>query len=264
MSGYKHRLAQKEDTMAKKEKVCLITGAAGTVGQHLVAGLVALGYKVLALGEATDTFAPEILQNRNIRITTALPISAEQFKKHDVQFCFGNISDISFLASVFTAADKGDVDISFLFHLSANELIQKHSPNAYHPDYGDTVNMLEVARAYWQGHKKIFKGFFYAADTGKRAAQQIEKLIKKTCEKDNFPAVIYHAIPVQNIGSGYTGRTALTSLYRFVSPVPAPQLPKSMSWKKEADSELAYIACLKRAAEKVLTQVKEGKTISLD
>ena len=247
-----------------KETVCLVTGAAGTIGQHLVAGLVSKGYKVLALGEAMDTFAPDILQNRDIKITTALPVSAKQFKKHDVQFCFGDISDISFLASVFAAADSGDVEIEFLFHLSANELIQKHSPNAYHPEYSDTVNVLEVARAYWQAHKQAFKGFFYAADTGKRSAKQIEKLIKNTSDKDGFPAVIYHAAPIKNIGTDYTGKTSLAALYRFVSPIKAPMMLTNMTWKKEADSELTYIAGLKRAAEKVLAEIKEGKALSLD
>lgn len=247
-----------------KESVCLVTGAAGTVGQHLVAGLVALGYKVIALGEASDTFAPEVLKNKNIKITTALPISATQFKKHDVQFCFGDISDISFLASVFAAADKGNVEIMFLFHLSANEFIQKSSPAAYHPEYSDTVNVLEIARAYWQGHEKIFKGFFYAADTGKRSAKQIEKLIKKTSEKDGFPTVVYNATPITHIGENYQGRTSLSSLYRVFSPIKPPVMPNPMAWKSKADGELTYIAGLKRAAEKVLTEVKEGKAPSLD
>jgi len=247
-----------------KETVCLVTGAAGTVGQHLVASLVANGYKVLALGEVSDIFAPEVLKNRNIKITTALPVSATQFKKHDVQFCFGDISDISFLASVFAAADKGDIAIEFLFHLSANQLIQKSSPAAYHPEYGDTVNVLEVSRAYWQSHKNEFKGFFYAADTGKKSARQIEQLIKKTSEKDNFPVVVYHAERLENIGGGYMGRTSLSSLYRFISPIKSPVMPINMEWKKEADNELTYIAGLKRAVEKVLEQVREGKTPNLD
>lgn len=247
-----------------KESVCLVTGAAGTVGQHLVAGLVAMGYKVIALGEVSDTFAPEVLKNRNIKITTALPISATQFKKHDVQFCFGDISDISFLASVFAAADKGGIEIMFLFHLSANEFIQKSSPAAYHPEYGDTVNVLEIARAYWQGHKEIFKGFFYAADTGKKSAKQIEKLIMQTAEKDGFPTIVYNAMPITHIGENYHGRTALSSLYRVFSPIKPPAMPNPMAWKSKADGELTYIAGLKRAAERVLAEVKEGKKLSLE
>ena len=70
----------------KKQKVCLVTGAAGTIGQHLLSHLVSSGYKVLALGEVTDSFFPEVLKNKKIKITTALPISAEQYKKYDIQF----------------------------------------------------------------------------------------------------------------------------------------------------------------------------------
>lgn len=247
-----------------KEKVCLITGAAGTVGQHLIADLVCAGYKVLALGEVADIFSPEVLKNRQIKVTTALPVSTAQFKKHDVQFCFGDMSDISFLASVFAAADKGDVEIKFLFHLTANELIQKKSPKAYHPQYGDTVNLLEITKAYWQEHKDTFKCFFYAADTGKNKGLQTEKLIADMIQKENFPAVVYKPQQITTIADGYKGKTSLSSLYRFVSPVKTPAVPSHMAWKTEADSELTYIAGLKRAVEKVLEQVKANKELKLD
>ena len=246
-----------------KQKVCLVTSAVATVGQHLISHLVAKGYKVLALGEVSDNFTPEVLLNRQIKITTALPISAKQFKQNDVQFCFGDMSDISFLASIFAAADKGDIEIEFLFHLSAHRVIQQSSPAAYHPDYGDTVNLLEVARAYWQAHQKTFKGFFYASEKGKRSSKQIEKLITKIKEKDNFPAVIYYASPVANIGSGYSGRTSLTSLYRVIMPFKLPD-KTPLAWKKDADNELGFIAGLKQAADKILAQVKSGEQLSLE
>ena len=245
-----------------KEKVCLVTGAAGTIGQHLLAHLVQNGYKILAVGEADDSFAPTVLQNRKIRATTALPISAEQFKHHDVQFCFGDMGDISFLASIFAMADKCGIEIECLFHLSGNQLTQKNSPLAYHPDYADAVNLLEVARAYWQSHQKEFKAFFYAADTGRKFSKQIEKMINNIKNKDDFPAVIYHVSPVTSIGYGYQGKTSLSSLYRVLMPVKSPAT--QLMWKKEADDELTYIAGLKRAADKVLSQIKDGKKPSLE
>ena len=247
-----------------KQKVCLVTGAAGTVGQHLVANLVANGCKVIALGEAIDTFTPDILQNRHIKITTALPISAEVFTKNDVQFCFGDIGDISFLASVFNAADIGNIEIELAFHLSAHKLIQKNSPAAYHPNFGASANVLEVALAYWQSHKQTFKGFFYAAENGNRTVKQVEKMIKKIQDREDFPAVVYHAEILSDITKGYQGRTSLSSLYRFISPVKTPIIPTSMTWKTEADSELNYIAGLKRVTEKVLAEIKDGHKISLD
>lgn len=245
-----------------KEKVCMVTGAAGTVGQHLLTHLVKKGYKVLAIGETADVFLPEVLNNCRIKVTTALPICAEQYKKNDVQFCFGDMGDISFWASIFAAADKGNVEIEFLFHLTANKLIQKHSPAAYHPEYGAAVNLLEVARAYWQEHKKSFKGFFYAADTGKKVSKQVEKLIEKVRGKDNFPAVVYYTSPVTMIGNGYKGNTTFSSLYRVILPFKTPA--DSLIWKKEADDELSYIAGLKKAADKVLTQIAENKPIALE
>ena len=247
-----------------KQKVCLVTGAGGTVGQHLVANLVVNGYKVIALGEAVDTFTPDILQNRRIKITTALPISSEMLKKYDVQFCFGDISDISFLASVFNAADIADIEVELVFYLSAHKLIQKNSPGAYHPNFAASANVLEVALAYWQSHKKTFKGFFYAAENGNRTVKQVDKLIKKIQDKEGFPAVIYQSETLSNIAGGYKGRTSLSSLYRFISPVKTPVIPPYMSWKTEADSELSYIAGLKRAADKIISEVKSGKPISLD
>lgn len=246
-----------------KQKVCLVTGAGGTVGQHLVANLVSNGYKVVALGEALDSFTPDILQNRHIKITTALPVSSAMLKNYDVQFCFGDISDISFLASVFNAADIGDIEIELVFYLSAHKLIQKKSPAAYHPDFGASANVLEVALAYWQSHKKTFKGFFYAAENG-RTTKQVEKLIKKIQDKEAFPAVVYQSEVLSNIAGGYKGRTSLSSLYRFISPVKTPVVPTIMSWKTEADSELNYIAGLKRAVDKILSQIQAKKAISLD
>lgn len=245
-----------------KEKVCMVIGAAGTVGQHLLIHLVNKGYKVLAIGEMADAFVPDVLNNRRIKVTTALPISAQQYQKHDVQFCFGDMGDISFWASIFSAADKGNIEIELIFHLTANKLIQKHSPAAYHPEYGAAVNLLEVARAYWQEHKKTFKGFFYAADTGKKVSKQVEKLITKMREKDNFPAIIYYTSPVTMIGSGYTGNTTFSSLYRVILPFKTPA--NSLTWKKEADDELSYIAGLKRATDKILNQIKENRPINLD
>lgn len=197
-------------------KVCLVTGAAGGLGQKVLARLVEGGRKVLALGEVSDGFFPDELTARRIKVTTALPANAAALRKNDVQFLFGDVSDISFLATVFSLADKNGLEIEFVIHLSGNEIIQKNSMAAYHPAYGDTVNLLEVTRAYWQGHQDIFKGFFYAADTGKKAAAQIEKLIDKVQLKDGFPAMSYRSAM---IGAGYRGKTKLSSLYRFISPV---------------------------------------------
>lgn len=79
-----------------EQKVCLITGATGFVGQYILNELIASGRKVLALGDSEDAFSPLAANNRLIKATSALPISAAAFKEHNVQFCFGDIADISF------------------------------------------------------------------------------------------------------------------------------------------------------------------------
>lgn len=231
----------------KQQKVCLVTSAAGTVGQHILASLVAEGHKVLALGEATDMFSPDVLKKRNIRVTTALPATAESFEKHDVQFYFGDIGDISFLASIFATAEKNGIEIEYVFHLSANAMIQKSSPSAYHPDFGATANVIEVTRAYWQAHRDIFKKFFYVAD--KKAGSKIESMIEKIMDKEGFPAEIYRDDNVKVIGSGYKGQTSLSSLYRVVMPVGLKQVPQK---QPEYDlSEKGYIKRLLYAVKKV-------------
>jgi UDP-glucose 4-epimerase len=232
----------------KQQKVCLVTSAAGAVGQHILASLVAEGHKVLALGEVSDMFSPEVLKKRNIKVTTALPATAKSFEKHDVQFYFGDIGDISFLASIFATAEKNGIEIEYVFHLSANAMIQKSSPAAYHPDFAATANILEVSRAYWQSHKDVFRNFFYVADS--KNGSKIETMIEKIMDKESFPATIYKDESANVIGSGYKGKTQLSSLYRVVMPVGIKKLPQK---QPEYDlSEKSYIKRLLYAVKKVI------------
>ena len=89
------------------------------------------------------------------------------------------------------------MEIESLFHLSANQFILQHSPSTYHPEFSDTVNLLELSRAYWQAHRGVFKGFFYITDNQSKASAKIEKLITKIKEKDDFPVMSYRAIPLK-------------------------------------------------------------------
>lgn len=237
----------------KQQKVCLVTSSAGAVGQHIILSLVSAGYKVLALGEPTDNFSPDVLTKRNIKVTTALPATASTFKKFDVQFYFGDISDISFLASIFATAEKNGISIEYVFHLSANSMIQKTSPAAYHPDFGATANILEVTRAYWQSNKDTLKCFFYVPDSADKNTTKIETMINRSIEKEGFPAVIYKDEAQKTIGSGYKGKTPLSSLYRIVMPIgmPKPKLETHKPITYEFD-EKSYIRKLIYAIKKVL------------
>lgn len=230
-------------------KVCLVTGAASLIGQHIVAELVAQKHKVIALGDPSDTFIPDVLTKRRIKINTALPVTAASFKKHDVQFCFGDISDISFLASVFSAAVQNEIKLEYVFHLAANKAIQKSAPAAYHPEFIATANVLEVVRAYWQEHKKTFKGFFYAAENNAKSGK-IETMLNKLYEKDNFPVEIFKD-ENQTLGAGYKGRTSLASLYRVLTPFAV-----SNKWESK-DNEDCYISHITRAVNRLFETAKK-------
>ena len=226
----------------KKQKLCLVTGAGGKIRQKVLANLVSKGKKVLALAEPDDVFSPSVLKTHNIRINTALPVTNKSFAKHDVQFCFGDLSDISYLASIFSSADSNDIEIEYVIHLSANKEIQKTSPHAYHPDFGDTVNLLEVARAYWQANKSAFKGFFFASDSSSKGDNKIVQMLQKIADKNEFPIEIYKP-ESSAIGENYTGQTSLSRLYRFISPLKTVKTPK-IEPKSKKDIEKKYVASL--------------------
>lgn len=230
-------------------KVCVVTGAASLIGQHIVAELVAAKHKVIALGDPADTFMPDVLKKRRIKVNTALPVTAASFKGYNVQFCFGDVSDISFLASVFSNAALNDIAIEYVFHLSANAAIQKSAPAAYHPEFIATANVLEVVRAYWQGHKDSFKGFFYAAENNGKSGK-VETMLNKLKEKDAFPATVFKD-ENQPLGAGYKGRTSLASLYRVLTPFAV-----SNQWKS-TDTEDNYINRITRAVKKQLETLSE-------
>ncbi len=218
----------------EKVKVCVVTGAAGQIGQKVLLSLVKSGKKVLALGEIEDVFTPSVLNTHHIKINTALPVTNKSFAKHDVQFCFGDLSDISFLASIFSSADNNNIEIEYVIHLSANKEIQKTSPKAYHPAFSDTVNLIEVTRAYWQANSDVFKGFFFASDSSNKGNDSIVKMLKNVADKHNFPVEIYANDELKPIGKDYMGKTPLSSLYRFITPFKT--LPFSIKETKSTKS----------------------------
>lgn len=222
------------------QKVCLVTGAAGKIGQQVLLKLVSNGKKVLALGEVDDIFSPDVLKTHNIKINTQLPVTSKSFQKHDIQFCFGDLSDISFLASIFSSVDANNIEIEHVIHLSANKEIQKTSPHAYHPDLGDTVNLLEVARAYWQAHPKVLKNFFFASDSSNKVNNKIIKMMQKMSDKEGFPVNIYNS----PIGSNYKGKTDFSTLYRIFTPLKMLQKNKKQENNTTAFDSKKYLISL--------------------
>lgn len=149
--------------MEKRMKVCLVTGATGFIGQHMLAELAAAGRKVLALGKPEEVFCTAVLRDAGIRTAAAFPVSAAAFAKSDVQFCFGDVADEKFIESVFAAAEKGGMDIEFVLHFAACATIQKAQENgreAWRTNYDGTRNVLAAALRRWQRHDSSFRGFF--------------------------------------------------------------------------------------------------------
>ena len=152
--------------MEKRMKVCLVTGATGFIGQHMLAELAAAGRKVLALGKPEEVFCTAVLRDAGIRTAAAFPVSAAAFAKSDVQFCFGDVAHGKFIESVFAAAEKGGMDIEFVLHFAACATIQKAQENgreAWRTNYDGTRNVLAAALRRWQRHDSSFRGFFYAS-----------------------------------------------------------------------------------------------------
>ena len=228
----------------EKVKVCVVTGAAGQIGQKVLLSLVKSGKKVLALGEIEDVFTPSVLNTHHIKINTALPVTNKSFAKHDVQFCFGDLSDISFLASIFSSADNNNIEIEYVIHLSANKEIQKTSPKAYHPAFSDTVNLIEVARAYWQANSDVFKGFFFASDSSNKGNESIVKMLKNVADKYGFPVEIYEKPDVETLGHNYQGKTPLSSLYRLVTPLKIKFPTTKTSSQTSVNSSKKYVNSL--------------------
>ena len=78
---------------------------------------------------------------------------------------------------------------------------------------------MEVTRAYWQSHQDIFKGFFFAKDANNKDSQKIENMMQSVSEKSGFPIEIYSPKKEQEIGTTYNGKTPVSLLYRFITPI---------------------------------------------
>lgn len=159
-----------------------------------------------------------------------------------MQFCFGDIADISFLASIFNTAAKNGIEIEFVLHLAA----VRKGRRAVSSD--GTANLLEVCRAYWQSNPDTFKGFFYAAGEG--------DLMRKFSQKDGFPVKFYqlrHSF-AENGGKSDTGE----NLYRLFTPVDIPFLKKYQSrsvGKSAPVSDNDYIRELSQAVGRLLNNI---------
>ena len=119
-------------------KVCLVTGAAGFIGQHLVSKLSGDGYNVIAIDKNRD-YLPLIFKENNIKIkeTTESNVS-----KGTVIFRYGDIADKDFIRGLFEDIEKCGSEIHFIFHLAACATIQeaiKEREKTYRTNYDGTL-----------------------------------------------------------------------------------------------------------------------------
>ena len=195
------------------------------------------------LGDSEEAFSPLLANNKMIKATSALPITAKAFKEHNVQFCFGDVADISFLASIFNTASKSGIEIEFVLHLAA---VKKGRQVALMGD--GTANLLEVCRAYWQSNPETFKGFFYAAGEG--------DIIRKFSQKDGFPVKFYKLR--SSFAENKESEVPSENLYRLFTPVDMPILKKYQSksvGKKASVSDNTYIKDLSQAIGRLLNSI---------
>lgn len=192
-----------------KQKVAILTGISQKSGEEILKKLVKSNRKVIVLGDISENFSFDNKENANLKVTTELPVTAATFEENDVQFSFGDMSDISFLAAVFTQARKNDLEIELVCHLSDTS-----AKEATHFSFGDTINLLEIVKAYWQSNKETFKCFFYAADEKNTAALKVEKMLNAASKKENFPAKVFIK---------RNQREDKPVLYRLFSPLALPK-----------------------------------------
>lgn len=233
-----------------KQKICLITGATGFIGQHLVTELVSEGYKIIALGCPEDTYCTAIFNDSKIKISTSLPLSSNVFDNNDIELIFGEIGNQKFVADLFQTIEKNNMEISFVLHLAACATIQQALANAektWHTNYNGTVNMLEESVKYHQKYPHVFKGFFYASTDkvygeGSRSSYhetdelkplpypydqskaKADALVRQTAKEKHFPAVLYRFCNVYGPGDYHKSRIVPGTLHRLLYKNEAPVL----------------------------------------
>lgn len=223
-------------------KICLITGATGFIGQHLVAELVTNGRKIIALGKANENYCPVVLTESHIKISPTPTLKPDTFLKNDVQLYFGEISDKSFIKKVFAEIAENNMEIEYVIHLAACATIQeaaKETEKTWKTNYEGTDNLLNQCLGYQKQYPSVFKSFFYAStdkvygegskqsyhetDTLKPLAYPYDQskakadlLVQQKAKENDFPAVIYRFCNVYGPGDYHKSRIIPGTLYRLM------------------------------------------------
>lgn len=223
-------------------KICLITGATGFIGQHLVSELVAHDRKIVALGQTDEKYCSAVLTDHRINISTNPALTPDTFLYNDVQLYFGDISNEAFIKKVFAEITKNHMEIEYVIHLAACATIQqaaKEAEKTWKTNYEGTENLLNQCLLYQKQFPKVFKSFFYASTDkvyGEGSRQtyhetdvlkplmypydqskaKADLLVQEQAKKHNFPAVIYRFCNVYGPGDYHKSRIIPGTLYRLM------------------------------------------------
>lgn len=233
-------------------KICLVTGATGFIGQHIVAGLVSQGYKVIALGKPETAYHSLLWQDYNIK-TAALQLKTPyDWQSADVLLGMGDITDTNYWKQLFADIIQQNLPLTFVLHLAACATIQQallDEKETWRVNYLGTKNILQHTLTYWQKNKTVFKGFFYAStdkvygEGKKESYSETDKLtplaypydlskakadttIRHLAKQYNFPAVVYRFCNVYGPADYHQSRIVPGTLYRLIYKKEPPLLRK--------------------------------------
>lgn len=273
-------------------KACLVTGATGFIGQHLVSELITSGRKVIALGKDDEKCCFSVLKESPAKISMASVMTKDTFLKNNVQLYFGEISDSFFIKKVFTELTENNIELEYVIHLAACATIQqaaKEAEKTWKTNYEGTNNILNQCFMYQKQHPAVFKSFFHASTDkvyGEGSRQtynetdilkplnypydkskaEADLLVQKKAKENNFPAVLYRFCNVYGPGDYHKSRIVPGTLYRlmYTSDVPLLKIYRdSYGIMKSFYRDMIYVKDLTRAVNLLLQylDIKEHKLI---
>jgi len=223
-------------------KICLITGATGFIGQHVVVELVRAGYKIIGIDKPDNAYCAAVFNDQKIRVTANIPLGMRWFENTDMILKIGDIADKMFMEKLFKEIGKNKLHIDFVLHFAACATIQqaiKEKEKTWQTNYLGTMNILENSLEYFRKYPEVFKGFFYASTDkvyGEGSSQsyhetdalkplpypydlskaKADMLVRQIAALEKFPAVIYRFCNVYGPGDYHISRIVPGTLYRLI------------------------------------------------
>lgn len=269
------------------QKVCVVTGATGFIGQHILSELVANKYKVIGIGKSEEIFCPEILNENKVKYIIKSEIDGALLQYYDVEIILGEISDKQFVEQIFNTIARNNLAIEFILHFAACATIQKAREDeklTWKTNYDGTKNILINSLQYQKKSLNKIKGFFHASTDkvyGEGSLQtyqeadelkplpypydmskaKADELVRKVAKENNFPAIIYRFCNVYGPGDYHKSRIIPGTLYRLLYTQEQPVLKiyyDSRGKKQSFYRDMIYIKDLTRAVKLLLDYLKQS------